>query len=321
MTRRRGQLAHARMFDSFKDVTAVNADGIMRESGMDFRVDHRHLVYYANGEDKHAFSHKAIINAEDSGLLGVVGKDYRIVDNQTVCNAAMNIAESLNGRINKAGTMHSKSYAKGSRIGFHSDLGGFDVGGDEMRKQMFITSSHDGSSSLTIRLAVFRLICTNGMMAFDDSVGNCIKIRHKGNIRMAISKAISKIRLAEGFFTKTRHDLERMRTREIHIQDTVRFAERLFPKTKTAKTGDRLVVTPQTAHKRSRIVELYKEQDLPRRDVYRLYQAATEYVDHDRTIRIRKSSDVGSTAFDNITAGTGNNLKKRAYELCMEMSE
>jgi len=317
--RKTGQLAHARMFDSFKDVTAVNAAGIMRESGMDFGVYDQSLYYGEQGLN--AFSHKAIVNLHTEELLGVVGKDYQIVDNRTVCNAAMNIAESLGGRVGKAGAMHSKSYAKGSKIGFHADLGKFDVGGDEMRKQMFITSSHDGSSSLTIRLAVFRLICTNGMMAYDDSVGNCIKIRHKGNINQAISHAIHKIRLAEGFFTKTRHDLEKMRTVGTTTQDAVRFSEKLFPKTKAKKTGDKLVVTPQTAKKRSRIVELYKEQDMPSRDVYRLYQAATEYIDHDRTIRIRKSSDVGSTAFDNITAGTGNNLKKRAFELCMEMAE
>jgi hypothetical protein len=309
------------MFDSFKDVTAVNAGGIMRESGMDFIVDDRRLRYWSQDEDRDVDSHKAIINLGSSELLGIVGKDYRIVNNRTVCDAAMNIAESLGGKIGKAGVMHSKSYALGSRIGFHSDLGGFDVGGDEMRKQMFITSSHDGSSSLTVRLAVFRLICTNGMMAFDDSVGNCIKIRHKGDINIAIRHAIDKIRLAEGFFTRTRHDLEKMRTRGIMIGEVERFTEKLFPRTQTQKTGDRLIVTPQTAKKRLRIVELYKEQDLPNRDVYRLYQACTEYVDHDRTIRIRKSSDVGSTAFDNITAGTGNNLKKKAYELCMEMSE
>jgi hypothetical protein len=158
-------------------------------------------------------------------------------------------------------------------------------------------------------------------MAYDDSVGNCIKIRHKGNINMAIGHAIQKIRLAEGFFTKTRHDLEQMRTKGIYLSDVNRFAEKLFPRTKTAKTGDILVVTPQTEHKRARIVELYKQDELLNRDVYRLYQAATEYIDHDRVIRIRKTSDVGSTAFDNITAGTGNVLKKKAYELCMEMSE
>ncbi|GAG50339.1 unnamed protein product, partial [marine sediment metagenome] len=226
---------------------------------------------------QNAYTHKAIVKLPGDGrsdnLLGVVGKDYQIVDNRTVCDAAMNIAESLNGRIGKAGVMHSKSYALGSRIGFHADLGSFEVGGDEMRKQMFITSSHDGSSSLTIRLAVFRLICTNGMMAYDDSVGNCIKIRHKGNINMAIRKAIHEIRLAEGFFTRTQHGLEKMRGTGLMSSDVTRFAEKMFPPTKTQKTGDRLVVTGQTAKKRSRIVELYKEQDLPARDVYRLYQA------------------------------------------------
>jgi len=307
------------MFNSFKGVTAMNATGIMEQAGMDFGVM-KHDLYYGS-EGLNAFSHKAVVKSQSQELLGVVGRDYKVVDNRTVANAACTIAESLGGKIGKAGVMHSKNYALGSRIGFHSDLGGFDVGGDEMRKQMFITSSHDGSSSLTIRLAVFRLICTNGMMAFDDSVGNCIKIRHKGNINQSIGKAIDKIRLAEGFFTQTRLDLEKMRTVGITSYEVARFSEQLFPKTKTKKTGDKPVLTAQTAKKRCRIVQLFKEQDLPNRDVYRLYQAATEYVDHDRAIRIRKSSDVGSTAFDNITAGTGNNLKKRAYELCMELTE
>lgn len=54
------------------------------------------------------------------------------------------------------------------------------VGGTH--NEIVLVNSHDGTSSYRLMAGVFRLVCSNGMIVSENSIGD-VKVAHKGNVR------------------------------------------------------------------------------------------------------------------------------------------
>jgi hypothetical protein len=61
----------------------------------------------------------------------------------------------------------------------------------DVKLQLLLTNSHDGSSSFQLQLGIYRLVCSNGLV-----VGNTfetIRLRHSGNIIEQIEPAVERM--------------------------------------------------------------------------------------------------------------------------------
>jgi hypothetical protein len=61
----------------------------------------------------------------------------------------------------------------------------------DVKLQLLVTNSHDGSSSFSIRLGIFRLVCSNGLVV--GSTFESVTLRHTGMILQEIDGAIEKM--------------------------------------------------------------------------------------------------------------------------------
>ena len=316
----------SRGFSGLKELQepTVNPGRILNEIGLNYQLEKKTLKYEGNdGYLRTVNPRHAIVRSDNGNCMGIVGDSYQIAQNSFIAATACQIAEQVGGKITHVGELESGAFDKGSRVAFHADLGDFDIGGDQMKKQLIVVDGRDGSMSLSIYLGIMRIICSNGMMAYDKSFQNCIRVQHSNKIPIMVNYVIQAMAKANDVYENTKAKLEEYQTYTVHPEEAIQsLSAYMFPKTMVMNTKTNkkeLMLTQRTVRKRQRLVSVYNEQSYKEHDVYRVYQAATEYIDHENTISVRKDKDAESSYFTNMISGSGNELKKTAIEACDKM--
>jgi phage/plasmid-like protein (TIGR03299 family) len=120
----------------------------------------------------------ATMRTDNGAVLGIVGKDYQIVQNRD----AFTFFDSIVGG---DGIMYETAGAlgKGERIFITAKLPGYiEVGNNDLiEKYLFLTTSHDGSGSIMAAFTPVRIVCANTLNAAMKNTTNVVKIRHTSN--------------------------------------------------------------------------------------------------------------------------------------------
>ena len=100
---------------------------------------------------------QAIIREDNSTVIGIVGKKYKMVQNMEVFNALDTLVDSGDARYTAAG-----EYNGGANIWMLLELPqGIAVANDPHAAFLLVKTSHDGSSSVIIKPVIERLFCHN----------------------------------------------------------------------------------------------------------------------------------------------------------------
>jgi phage/plasmid-like protein (TIGR03299 family) len=141
----------------------------------------------------------ATMRTDNNAVLGVVGKDYQIVQNRD----AFTFFDSI---IGSDGIMYETAGAlgKGERIFITAKLPGYiKVGNDDLiEKYLFLTTSHDGSGSITAAFTPIRIVCANTLNAAMKNMTNVVKIRHTSNAAERLRTAHKVMGIASRFSDK-----------------------------------------------------------------------------------------------------------------------
>lgn len=159
----------------------------IRHAGLDYEVEKRKLFTPAfedtNIEVPNYFS---TIRTDNNTVLGVVGKDYQIVQNRD----AFSFFDSIVGG---DGILYETAGAlgKGERIFITAKLPNYiRVGNDDLiEKYLFLTTSHDGSGSITAAFTPIRIVCANTLNAALRTQTNTVRIRHTSNAKQRLEQA------------------------------------------------------------------------------------------------------------------------------------
>lgn len=244
-------------------------------------------------------SHVATVRQDTGAVLGIVGNKYRIIQNVE----AFGIADHLDGDVKSAQAIDG-----GRIVAVTMDIGRVDLNDDpdeDLRKQIFLRTSHDGSCSLEARIQVLRIICTNGLTAWHKKA--VVKIRHTESYQDKIREARRILGIAGDFYRKLSGAFNRMIETPITAQGQKDFLDKLIGEADPNKKRD--CITPV----RERILHLlHHSRDLRKHqhNAWGLYNATTAYVDH---IRGQNSSADNQFAMRNW--GTGYDLKNKAFDL------
>ncbi len=129
----------------------------------------------------------ATIRNDTEQVLGVVGKDYEVVQNVN----AFEFFDSIVG--GKDGILYETAGAlgKGERIFITAKLPDYiRVGKDDLIEQyLFLTTSHDGYGSITAAFTPVRIVCANTLNAAMRNHSNGIKIRHTASANERLKQA------------------------------------------------------------------------------------------------------------------------------------
>jgi len=129
----------------------------------------------------------ATIRNDTEQVLGVVGKNYEVVQNVN----AFEFFDSIVG--GKDGILYETAGAlgKGERIFITAKLPDYlRVGKDDLIEQyLFLTTSHDGYGSITAAFTPVRIVCANTLNAAMRNHSNGIKIRHTASANERLKQA------------------------------------------------------------------------------------------------------------------------------------
>jgi phage/plasmid-like protein (TIGR03299 family) len=128
----------------------------------------------------------ATIRMDSESVLGVVGKDYEVVQNTDAFAFFDAIVGGDGIQYETAGAL-----GKGERIFITAKLPGYiKVGNDDLIEQyLFLTTSHDGFGSITAAFTPVRIVCNNTLNAALRNCSNALKIRHTTNAKERLMQA------------------------------------------------------------------------------------------------------------------------------------
>ena len=173
-----------------------NSAEALKFAGLDFTVVKRKLATYDN-ENSFGISdivtpkievpnYFATLRTDTEQVLGVVGKDYEVVQNADAFSFFDAIVGGNGILYETAGAL-----GKGERIFITAKLPDYiKVGRDDLiEKYLFLTTSHDGFGSITAAFTPVRIVCANTLHAALRNHTNCIKIRHTANAKERLEQA------------------------------------------------------------------------------------------------------------------------------------
>lgn len=130
----------------------------------------------------------ATMREDTNEVLGVVGKDYQVVQNQEAFAFFDEIVGGGDGILYET----AGALGKGERIFITAKLPDYirvGNGDDVTEKYIFLTTSHDGSGSITAAFTPIRIVCQNTLNAAFKNMNNVIRIRHTSGAKQRLANA------------------------------------------------------------------------------------------------------------------------------------
>ncbi|MBD3905378.1 DUF945 domain-containing protein [Chryseobacterium sp. Ch-15] len=130
----------------------------------------------------------ANIRTDNNTVLGVVGKDYHIVQNREAFSFFDSIVGGGDGILYET----AGALGNGERIFITAKLPDYirvGNGDDITEKYIFLTTSHDGSGSITAAFTPIRIVCQNTLNASLRNMSNVVRIRHTAGAKQRLEDA------------------------------------------------------------------------------------------------------------------------------------
>lgn len=130
----------------------------------------------------------ANIRNDNNAVLGVVGKDYQIVQNREAFSFFDAIVGGGDGILYET----AGALGNGERIFITAKLPDYirvGNGDDVTEKYIFLTTSHDGTGSITAAFTPIRIVCQNTLNASLRNMSNVVRIRHTSGAKQRLEDA------------------------------------------------------------------------------------------------------------------------------------
>jgi phage/plasmid-like protein (TIGR03299 family) len=245
-------------------------------------------------------THKALYRSDTNKVLGVVGKDYEIIQNTSAFAFFDVIAERHDASYEFAGVIK-----EGRKIFLQAKLGkSFDaVPGDTVDCYVTLVTSHDGSSSLRAFLTPIRLFCQNQLIRAIKAATTNVMLKHTSNVNERLHDALHVFKVSTDGFAIFQEKATYLARKLVDKQMVERFLKDIVEDTGSTRSKNQ----------RDSIRELFEQgRGNTGKSAWHLYNAATEYVDHDRTSDPEK-------ALDSAMFGSGALLKEKAFSAALTL--
>ena len=265
----------------------------------------------------------ANIRTDNNAVLGVVGKDYHIVQNRE----AFNFFDAIVG--GGEGILYETAGAlgQGERIFITAKLPDYirvGNGDDVTEKYIFLTTSHDGSGSITAAFTPIRIVCQNTLNASLRSMTNVVRIKHTSGAKQRIENAHKIMGLAntlsnqlEGIF----NEWANVRVTDREVRKLIQLA--LCPNKETLdllKKGAEDEVstvfknTVDNAFEYAMISDT-QQMDTTKGTLFGAYNAVTGYYQN-----VRNYNNDEAKLQSIVMGGTAQQRTQKAFELCTEFA-
>ncbi|MGN6541431.1 MAG: DUF932 domain-containing protein [Ginsengibacter sp.] len=130
----------------------------------------------------------ATMRTDTNQVFGVVGKDYQIVQNKDAFAFFDAIVGGGDGILYET----AGALGNGERVFITAKLPDYirvGDGDDVTEKYIFLTTSHDGTGSITAAFTPVRIVCQNTLNAALGNMSNVVRIRHTSGAKQRLENA------------------------------------------------------------------------------------------------------------------------------------
>ena len=291
-------------------------------NGSEIITDFNHLEMNQNTLE--VPNYFANIRTDNNTVLGVVGKDYHIVQN----HEAFNFFDAIVG--GDEGILYETAGAlgKGERIFITAKLPDYirvGNGDDVTEKYIFLTTSHDGSGSITAAFTPIRIVCQNTLNASLRNMTNVVRIKHTSGAKQRIENAHKIMGLANTLSTQLENifnNWTKVRVTDQEVKKLIQLA--LCPNKETLdliKKGSEdeistmLKNTIDDAFNYAMLSDT-QQMDTTKGTLYGAYNAVTGYF---QNVRNYKNDEAKLQSI--VLGGTAQIKSQKAFDLCTDFSQ
>lgn len=160
----------------------------LKFAGLDFEVIKSPNVHrLPNGTEITSENSFFTYRNDNNAILGdKIGADYKVVQNTDAFDFFDSIVQGEGIMYETAGAL-----GKGEKIFITAKLPDYiKVGSDDLiEKYLFLTTTHDGSASITAAFTPIRIVCQNTLNMALGNCSNVIRIRHTNNAQDRLKQA------------------------------------------------------------------------------------------------------------------------------------
>jgi phage/plasmid-like protein (TIGR03299 family) len=291
----------------------------MRVAGLDWTVAKAPL-YIAGGTrlhevpDRFALVREDKIGQPDCDIFGIAGRSYVLLQNREAFQFFDPLVSDGTAIYETAGAL-----GRGERVWIQARLQGDAeiVTGDPVRRFLLLSNSHDGSSSVQVKLTPIRVVCNNTLTRAL-SQGRTIQVRHDRDMKQRLEHAKELLGVVQAQYDELTALFRRLAAVLLTHERALNYFEDVFPDGSTAETAKRAVNDRRWAR---HFYEHGRGNDLPkvRGTLWAAYNGVTELVDHRRPMTA--DADFTTKRLGSIWFGRGATIKGRALELATEISD
>lgn len=310
-----------------------NSKAALQFAGLDYTVEKRKLFTYDNENQSANFDikmqipeiqipdHFATVRTDNETVLGVVGKEYQIVQNIDAFNFFDAIVGGDGIQYETAGAL-----GKGERIFITAKLPGYIKVGtnDLIEKYLFLTTSHDGFGSITAAFTPVRIVCNNTLNAALKNCSNSLKIRHTQNAKERLEQAHKVMGISNNLSAELEGIFNRwstVRITDIEVKKLIQMAlvpnKEVLENIKLGKE-DELSTCFKNITDNAFEYAMSNETQLlaaTKGSLYGAYNAVTGYFQNVRNYK-NEEAKLKSLLF----GGTGQMRTQKAFDLCQDFA-
>lgn len=260
----------------------------------------------------------ANIRTDNNAVLGVVGKDYHIVQNKDAFSFFDSIVGGDGIFYETAGAL-----GQGERIFITAKLPDYirvGSGDDVTEKYIFLTTSHDGSGSITAAFTPIRVVCQNTLNASLRNMTNVVRIKHTSGAKQRIEDAHKIMGLAntlssqlEGIF----NEWTKVKVTDPEIKKLIQLA--LCPNKETLELIRKGAEDEISTVFKNTVEDAFgyammsdtQQMDTTQGTLFGAYNAVTGYY---QNVRNYKSDEAKLQSI--VMGGTAQLKSQKAFELC-----
>jgi phage/plasmid-like protein (TIGR03299 family) len=283
-------------------------------AGLNWKVHLEDMQLARSHNEQIIPSHKAVVRASDSSILGVVGNKWNPIQNSDAFKFFDPFIQSGEAEYHTAGSLKD-----GKKIWILAKLGGGPLKiakDDVIEKYLLLSNGHDGKNAGNIRFTPIRVVCNNTLtMAEGDDEAPFLRVLHRGDVVQKLEDIQKIISLTNQSFEATAEQYRALAKKGVKNLDRYILSV-LKPRYSFDEFEDDELSTvlPRASEQIKELFETGRGQDNKaiRGTYWAAYNAVTEWVDYQR------GGD--NTRLEKAWFGKGHRIKQIALDSAFQFA-
>lgn len=254
----------------------------------------------------------------------VVGKDYQIVQNREAFSFFDAIVGGNDGILYET----AGALGRGERIFITAKLPDYirvGNGDDVIEKYIFLTTSHDGSGSITAAFTPIRIVCQNTLNASLRQMSNVVRIKHTSGAKQRLEDAHKVMGVADRFSSRLEDILNhwaKVRVSDTELRKILEVAlcpnQATLENIKKGNAGENSAIFKNTVEDAFAYAMVSESQQMEttKGTLFGAYNAVTGYFQN-----VRKYKNDEAKLQNIVLGGTAQAKGQKAFELCTGFAE